>query len=334
MALGCGLVGVLLVVRLATLVSTRHRAIGDGRNTPSYGFAMTPADPIAAEIVASGMAKDGLQAMHDPAVWTLAQLDAATERRRGRYLVPGDRVAGVVVNGEARAYPLRLLEWHEVINDTLASQPIAVTYNPLCDSIVAFDRTISGETRSFGVSGLLLESNLLLYDRHADRTRESLWWQVGLRAVAGPATGTRVTPLPVAVIAWSWWRELHPDTSVVAPDAAFVTEGKRAPYTSYFGSDELRFPLRRRPPADGATLKEPSIAVRVADHWFAATLADIARAAGAAGVAKAEAAGVRLTFTVRPELPGVVVTPALPTVVAFRFAWYSAHSDDTTWLFR
>lgn len=334
MALACGLVGVLLVVRLGALVSTRHRAIGDGRITSSYGFALTPADPVAAEIVAAGMAKDGLQAMHDPAVWTLAQLDTASERRRGRYLVPGDRVAGVVINGEARAYPLRLLEWHEVINDTLAGRPLAITYNPLCDSVVVFDRTIGGETRTFGVSGLLIESNLLLYDGQADRTRESLWWQVGLRAIAGPATGTHVTPLPVAVVGWSWWRGLQPDTTVVAPDAAFATEGKRAPYTSYFGSDELRFPVRRLPPDDGTPLKESTIAVRVAAHWFAATLADICRVAGAAGVAQADTAGVRLTFTVRPDSPGIVVTPGLPTVVAFRFAWYSAHPDDTTWLFR
>ncbi len=150
----------------AGVVRRRAHPIGDGRHVASYGFTLEPCLVPRALLVASGMPKDGLAALVDPPVWTGLQADAARVGH-GRFLVPSDRVVGVRLGGAARAYPLRMLVWHEVVNDTLGGVPIAVTYDPLCDSAVAFRREVRGETLAFGVSGLLFDSNLVLYDRRA-----------------------------------------------------------------------------------------------------------------------------------------------------------------------
>ncbi|HUK12917.1 MAG TPA: DUF3179 domain-containing (seleno)protein, partial [Thermoanaerobaculaceae bacterium] len=128
------LVTVAFGLHVASLLSHRgSRAIGDGRHVESYGFSLAGLDVDRRLLVASGMPRDGLPALTDPPAWTTAQADAATTRE-SKFLVPGDRVIGIRLGGQARAYPLRLLVWHEVVNDTLGGVPVAVTYNPLCDS--------------------------------------------------------------------------------------------------------------------------------------------------------------------------------------------------------
>ena len=103
-----------------------------------------------------------------------------------------------------RAYPLRVLVWHEVVNDTVSGLPILVTYNPLSEGIAVFDRRVAGRTLSFGVSGLLYQSNLLMYDRDGTRGAESLWSQLQARAVSGPAAGAGQTLelVPFALARW------------------------------------------------------------------------------------------------------------------------------------
>ena len=110
----------------------------------------------------------------------------------------------MVAGGIARAYPLRLLNWHEVINDTLGGQPVAITYSPLCDSSVGFRRMVADKVQEFGVSGLLLNSNLIMYNRQSGAADESLWSQLQCRAIAGPAAASQQTleVLPIAVVSW------------------------------------------------------------------------------------------------------------------------------------
>ena len=324
----------------ATLLGHRRTAaIGDGRTVASYRFDLSSLAVPSSAIVASGAAKDGVAALVDPAPWTLADLETARQerRRRGKVLVGGDRVVGVVRGGEARAYPLRFLAWHEVVNDTLGGEPIAVTYSPLCDSAAVFRRTVAGEVLTFGVSGLLLDSNLLLYDRRPGGAGESLWAQLLARAIAGPGAAARraLDPLPLALTTWGEWLARHPDTTLLAPDESMVAEYKREPYVSYFGSDLLRFPVEPLPPA-GVPLKTPLVAVRTGAGFAAVTLPAIAARADGDGRWSAVVDGVQLTFAYRDRPASVTVTtPDGESAAAFHsfyFAWYAAHRDDTTWL--
>lgn len=185
------------------------------------------------DIHAGGPPKDGIPALTNP------KTVAATQ---ARFLQAGDRVVGVKIGEHARAYPIRVLNWHEVINDTLGTTPIAVIYCPLCDSVSVVDRRISKDkTIEFGISGLLLNSNVLLYDR----TDQVLWSQVGLSAVSGPHAGKSLVHLPWEIVTFGEWRKAHPKGTVVTLNTGHRRDYQRNPYADYFATDRLRFPVAR-----------------------------------------------------------------------------------------
>ena len=154
------------------------------RSDPLLAFNLDGLLVPAIEIVHGGPPKDGIPALLDPSTVPLAAAD---------FLTPDDRVVGITIGDESRAYPIRLLNYHEVVNDQLGRVPIAVVYCPLCDSVSVLDRRIDGQTLSFGVSGLLLHSNVLMYDR----THNALWTQVGCRALSGPLARQKVPVIGV-----------------------------------------------------------------------------------------------------------------------------------------
>ena len=323
----------------AALVRHRPHPVGDGRRVTTYGFSLEPCLVPREFLVASGLPKDGLAALVEPPAWTVAQADAA-KFGYGRFLVPDDRVVGLRLGGAARAYPLRVLVWHEVVNDTLGGVPVAVTYDPLCDSAVAFRREVRGERLTFGVSGLLFDSNLLMYDRRAGGGPESLWSQLQFRAVAGPAAAARTAleVLPISVETWSDWSREHPDTTVPAPDPHMADKYASDPYTTYVGSDELRFPVRPLPSPAAYPLKSPLVAVGAGHRWTAFPF----QALAAAGVPPhRQASAPRALATLPPWLsyragPTVAVDadaipPGTAVVYASYFAWYAMHATDTTW---
>ena len=167
--------------------------IGEAGDLASYGFDVTTCLIPQDQIVTGALKKDALLALVDPPVIDGDKIPDLNAQLYGKYLVPSDRVIGVEINGESRAYPLLVLNCHEIVNDTLGGVAIAVTYNPLCDSIVVFEREVAGETLEFGVSGLLYNSNLMMFDRRPDAQGESLWSQLLGRAVAGPAAESGAT---------------------------------------------------------------------------------------------------------------------------------------------
>lgn len=312
------------------------RAVGDGRHVESYGFALDPCLVRGDLIAASGMPKDGLPALVEPAAWTVAQADAATRPRK--FLVPGDRVIGVRVGGQARAYPLRVLVWHEAANDTLAGQPILVTYNPLCDSAAVFRREIAGRARVFAFSGLLYDSNLLAYERRPAQTAESLWSQLLFRAVTGPsaAAGETLEVLPISVASWSDWKRENPGTTVLAPDERLLEQYSRDPYTSYFGSDRLRFPVQPLPSPALYPLKTPVVALGGPGGWTAFPFPVVASLAQTPPPPCAPWAALASALTYRTQGPTVTVAtdrlpPGTGVVYASYFAWFATHNGGTTW---
>src|SRR5262245_8924469 len=199
----------------AVIRSFKH-APGDGKNIDSYGFDLSHLLVSRSEIAPATLHRDMVPVMGNPTASGPEPADPALtgveglrkrwekmQRRNdpkyGKYLVPSDKVIGVEVNGEARAYPISVMYVHEIINDTLAGVPIAVTYNWLCDSISVFDRRLDDRTLMFGASGLVYNSNMLMYDRALPtpdgpaRPEESLWVQLDGRAIGGPAVDENET---------------------------------------------------------------------------------------------------------------------------------------------
>jgi len=306
--------------------------VGDGRHVATYGFDLESCLVPRDQIVAGGLAKDALHALVAPPAMPGADVAQLNHELRGKFLVSTDRVVGVVVNGEARAYPLLIMNVHEVANDVVGGVPIAVTYNPLCDSVVVFDRRVGGQTLEFGVSGLLYQSNMLMFDRRAEAQGESLWSQLGGRAIAGPAAGTPLTVMPAALAAWADWLAAFPATTVIRPDPRMAKRYKETKYATYFQSESLMFPVSRLPPAGGPALKQRIVVVGV-EHPEAFTVAAIARHASTSGEWRTTAAGQPVRFHVQPSTETVMAMSPdgslLPARYAFWFAWYAFAGDPS-----
>ncbi|MCC7194934.1 MAG: DUF3179 domain-containing protein [Gemmatimonadaceae bacterium] len=226
----------LFVTATLAIALWAYQATGTDR-----GLVLSPSRIPASEIRSGGPGKDGIPALVSPRV-----LDAS----EAGYLRPADRVLGLALGAESRAYPIRILNWHEVVNDVLGGVPVLVTYCPLCASGLAFRREIAGETLEFGVSGRLYQSNVLMYDR----THLGLWSQLQMEAVTGPQAGTALEPLPLQATTWEAWRLAHPSTSVLSLDTGHTRDYGRDPYQGYDRVPTLMFPVRymdaRRDPKD------------------------------------------------------------------------------------
>jgi hypothetical protein len=234
----------------------------------------------------------------------------------------------VEIAGQVRAYPIHVLNWHEAINDTLGDTPtpdtptptpIAVIYCPLCDSVSVVDRRLGGQTLEFGISGLLHNSNVLLYDR----THNALWSPVGLQAVSGPNVGKSLKHLPWQLTSFAELKKSHPQATVVTTDTGHRRDYSRNPYASYFATDQVMFPVAHKDPR--LKPKEPVVGVRVGQQVRAYPLAAIGRAPQR--TIQEQIAGQRLVLKMN-EAGGVSVeqAPADAQVVhTFWFAWAAFH---------
>jgi len=164
-----------------------------------------------------GPGKDGIPSIDDPEFQSAAEAD--------RYLDPGDIVIGIRHNGEARAYPQRILVWHEIVNDEIGGDRIAVSYCPLTGTALGFDR---GDTE-LGVSGKLVNSNLVMYDRATDTE----YPQILAAGIDGPLAGKGLAEVRVFWTTWENWRERHPGTEVLTRDTGYMRNYQSDPYGDY-----------------------------------------------------------------------------------------------------
>ena len=189
------------------------------------------------EIHWGGVPLEGIPALDAPRL-----ISAAEGSAQG--LSAEDPVVGIVLAGDARAYPLRILDWHELVNDEVGGVPIALAYCTLCGSAVAYDaRAGGGDALRFGTSGLLYRSNKLMIDRET----RTLWNQLTGRPVLGPLAAREdlaLEPLPAVVAAWSDWRARHPETRVLSGDTGHERPYRPGePYGGYFASAQKLFPV-------------------------------------------------------------------------------------------
>ncbi|MBL8879883.1 MAG: DUF3179 domain-containing protein [Phycisphaerales bacterium] len=299
------------VAALGALWVAEHRrakpGLGDGRNIDTYGFDLRGCLVPLASIEASGAGRDEIPSPVNPAMIPAAELKPDLRLAGVRKLRSTERVIGVVIDGEPRAYPLWVMVWNEIVNDTVAGRPIAVTYDALCDSAVVFDRAITNEAgqtevAQFAFSGLLFDSNLLMYDRRDIDGGQSLWSQLQARAIAGPAArrGATLRVLPSTVVTWDTWKARYPESLVMLPDQERKEYFKRDPYMSYLGSDELRFNVQYLPDRSERPFKTPMVAVWRGDGWLVRPATEIR---DAIDLAEGDA----------------------PVIHSFWFAWYASH---------
>ena len=280
------------------------------------GFTLEPASIPAAEILAGGPLRDGIPALDRPATLPATQADWSDD----------ERILGVVVAGQARAYPVAILNWHELVNDTLGGEPILVSFCPLCGTGMVFDRRIGGEARSFGVSGLLYRSDLLMYDR----STESLWSQIAAEAVTGPLLGQRLRMLRAHMDLWGRWRRDHPETTVLSRETGHRRDYARSPYAGYADSRELIFPApldRRYHP------KMPTLGLRLPGGGARAYPASELARAGGSLEERFLGHPVRIAYDADRQLFDVDAPPEVEVVEGFWFAWAAFHPDTSVYTF-
>lgn len=191
------------------------------------------------EILSGGPPKNGIPAIDSPKFVTVAAADA--------WLKDVEPVILVQAGGDARAYPLQILTWHEIVNDMVGGVPLVVTFCPLCNTAIAFERTLDGRVLDFGTTGRLRFSNLIMYDRQT----ESWWQQAEGNAIAGELAGRRLAFYPATIVAWAEFKAAHPAGQVLSRETGHNRDYGRNPYAGYDDINQSPF-LFRGPDTPGA----------------------------------------------------------------------------------
>ncbi len=346
-----GVLVLLILVWAFAGIFTGHRPKGDGQSVNTYGFDLSNLQTNGGAFVASGNPRDFLRSLDQPKVLPGHEMLAYNAKLRSKYVVTADRVIGVEINGKSRAYPLNVMNVHEVVNDELAGVPIAVTFSPLCDSAIVFDRRINGEPLQFGVSGLLLDSNLVMHDKQPDVVTDgvtssqqstqiatvsasSLWSQMAGKAIAGPALGKTLTQIPnVNVCTWKHWLAAHPTTEVILPDPQDEQRMKSFSYSRYLLSPRIDFPIGRKADTKTRTSqlpdKMPVIAITAGGETRVVTLREAADR-GADAPWNFDVGGVPIVVASQKDPASVLVgssdgTPIQVTPCLW-FVWQAFHA--------
>jgi hypothetical protein len=297
------------------------RAGDEPRRLAGWRTDLTRREVPLSEFRDGGPPRDGIPPIDRPRSVGVAAAE--------RFLEPREPVIAVAAGGAARAYPIRILVWHEIVNDRLGGRPILVSYCPLCNSALVFDRRVGGRTLDFGTTGKLRNSQLVMWDRRT----ESWWQQHDGRALVGACTGTELEPIDAQVLAWRDFRARHPRGTVLSQDTGFERDYGRTPYPGYENAAERPFLYdgrldERLPPKERVLLiraggrpvvvpfsrlrREPVVAGRAGGRPFTAWLArglvsaldaeSIAdsRDVGTAAAFVPRAAGRELTFVAAP----------------------------------
>ncbi len=316
-----GLLGHRIWTVVEAQTDAEHRSsLGSGSDTADgsqtrNGFDVTTALIPRERIFAGGPPRDGIPALKNPQYVALSEAN---------YLDDDEEVIGIEIAGDARAYPLRLMDDHEAVNDTVGKTPVAVTYCPLCRSAAVFDRRVDGETIEFGISGLLYNSNVLLFDRHESKP-ESLWSQMMGESVTVSESPRQLTMLPVELTTWGDWKSRFPQGRVLITENKDQREG---PYDRYYESlFTIAFPISKRngrlPP------KEPVLGVRTANASRAYPLLVFENLQEPTDFQQT-IDGLQLTLRYDPQSRSLRITQhddGVEWMYCYWFAWYVFNQD-------
>ena len=217
-----------IAAALLALVATAPGAVtaipAHAEQMPTREFPKTDFDRRIvdfSEIMSGGPPRDGIPAVDRPRY--------VSAEEAADWLDPDEPVIAVEIGGEARAYPLQILIWHEIANDELGGTPVSVTFCPLCNSAIVFDRRLDGAVLDFGTTGRLRLSDLVMYDRQT----ETWWQQLTGTGLIGKHAGRELVRLPAAIVAWNDFRAAYPDATVLSRETGHARPYGSNPYSGY-----------------------------------------------------------------------------------------------------
>lgn len=278
---------------------------------PYNGFDISDALIPKDKVFQGGPPKDGIPSINNP---KFVKADAANQ------LDDSEFVLGITLNGIARAYPLPIMNWHEIVNDRFGELPVVVTFCPLCGSGMAFESRLDGRNLTFGVSGLLYNSDVLLYDRET----ESLWSQLKSQAVSGEYKSRKLKSVPMQHTTWGNWRKQYPNTLVLSFDTGFSRNYSRNPYEGYENIEQTYFPVSFR--AKGLHPKEKVIGLKVNGKAMAWPFVELRKAGGKVNDILGGQA-ITIEFNNQHNSARIINKEGkeLASVTLFWFAWAAFH---------
>jgi hypothetical protein len=300
----------------ATAVS-RDSGAGESPSKPEplNGFAIDLENPNRAHIRTGGPARDAIHSVDAPEFAPSAEASWAP---------PPVGAIGVAIDGEARAYPVHLMEYHQIVNDSLAGVPIAVTYDPLTGIAMVWRRKVDDRVLEFGVSGLLYREQFLLYDRETG----SLWAQYEGVAVAGPLAGKKLERVPSRQEPVGAWLRRHPDAVILKRPARMKIDYRHSPFEEYWVSKSVPVPVRASD--ERYHPKELVLGVEAAGK-HRAYLGSILTAEGGRIVDTFEGHRLRIAYDPNVGIFMYEAPDGLTVTDAYWFAWKSLHPDTEIW---
>jgi hypothetical protein len=214
-------VGPPRAVGLAAIALATAHAKGAGQSTAEWRTDFSRHVVPLEEIVSGGPPKDGIRAIDHPRFVPITEAD--------RWLRGREPVVALVERGEAKAYPLQILLWHEIVNDVVGGRPVAVTYCPLCNTALTFDRRLDGIVLDFGTTGRLRHSDLVMYDRQT----ESWWQQATGEGIVGRHAGRRLGAVSAPLVSWQAFKATYPGGRVLSRETGFDRPYGSNPYARY-----------------------------------------------------------------------------------------------------
>ncbi len=258
------------------------------------------------EIYQGGPPKDGIPSIDNPIFVSASEAE---------FLQDDDRIIGVIIKGMAKAYPIRILNWHEIVND----DDTVISYCPLCGTGMAFE-SINAD---FGVSGLLYNSDMLLYDRKT----ESLWSQIAGKAISGKRKGEKVKLVIVENTSWKDWQNNYPSTHVLSESTGFSRNYSKSPYNGYDSTERLYFPVSHS--STRFHPKEKIIGLERNGIFKAYPFSELSKSEG--NIIKDRVAGEAIEIYFNNQHRSGYIQLAsgekLPSLISFWFAWYAFHPN-------
>lgn len=294
-----------ILINLITLSSLYAQTI--------KGFDLSNSTIPVSEIKDGGPPKDGIPSIDKPVFIEAKQATLKND----------DRILGVYENGISKAYPINILNFHEIVNDHFGDDPVVVTYCPLCGSGIAFDALINGEPKTFGVSGMLYNSDVLLYDRET----ESLWSQLKYEAVSGALVGKELKILNTANTTWQAWREKHPNSLVLSEKTGFNRNYSQNPYPGYDNSTAIYFSVsesdsRYHP-------KEMVLGLEIQGKSKAYPFSELEKSGKKEIHDKFQGKSLRIVYDADAKSAEIIDNKGnpIPAVTNFWFAWFAFNPD-------
>ena len=278
------------------------------------GFDLTNSVIPSHKILSGGPERDGIPAIDNPNFLVSEDIG---------FLQPDDRVLGLTYQGISKAYPIKILNYHEIVNDQYGDEPVVVTFCPLCGSGIAYVAKIAGQKHRFGVSGLLYNSDVLLYDRET----ESLWSQLMNQAISGPMQGKRLKPIALSHTTWQDWKKRFSGTLVLSHETGFNRDYSRNPYDNYKLNRKVWFPVEKQ--SNQYHPKEMVLGLELNGQFKAYPFSELSKGTDKI---KDQLAGKDVSIEYDKQYQTAraidVNGEEIPSVLTFWFAWYAFHPES------